>query len=125
LNGDLTARLEAADGLGTVFLYCDPRDRERVGAFTLAAREAGRRVFGREECRKLNPEALAGSPGKKAILVLPSMMGFLERYLGALPVGQRRLLIQERREGERCPMGFPFHDFWEERGVEIVSVSRT
>lgn len=104
---------------GTVFFYCLSRDEKSISAFTRAAEQTGRRLFRREDCRELEPEALAGSPGEKAIFVLPNMMDFLDRYLAACPGGLRHLVIQACREGERCPMGFPFHDFWEERDVDI------
>jgi len=119
---DLTAYLRMASGCGTVFFYCRSKNPAWVGSFAQAARQAGRRLFTKEDCRDLDPAALANSPGKKVIFVLPSMMGFLNQYLDACPSNQRCLLLQARREGELCPMGFPFHDFWEERGVEIVSL---
>jgi len=104
---------------GTVFFYCLSRDEKSVSAFTRAAERTGRRLFRRDDWRELEPEDLAKSSGGKAIFVLPNMMDFLDRYLAACPAGQRHLVIQACREGERCPMGFPFHDFWEERDVDI------
>jgi len=104
---------------GTVFLYCSPTDEKSVSAFAGAAEHTGRRSFSREDCQTLDPAILAGSPGKKAIFAAPSMMDFLDRYLAACPAGQRHLLLCSRKYGDIPHMSRIFHDFWEERDVDI------
>lgn len=105
---------------GTVFLYCASGDDAVASLFADAAERTGRRTLRREDCRALDPAALAGTPGKKLIFTAPSMTDFLDRYLEACPGGQRHLLIHARgaREAVRS-MSFLFHDFWEERQVTI------
>ncbi len=104
---------------GTVFLYCSPKDEKSISAFASAAERTGRRMLGREECQSLEPTALAGSYEKKAILVSPSMIDFLDGYLAACPAGQRHLLLCSRKYGDIPNMSRSFHDFWEERDVDI------
>lgn len=104
---------------GTVFLYCSPTDEKSVSAFAGAAEHTGRRLFSREDCQTLDPAILAGSPGKKAIFAAPSMMDFLDRYLAVCPAGQRHLLLCSRKYGDIPHMSRIFHDFWEERDVDI------
>ena len=105
---------------GTLFVYCALRDEKRVSLFADAAERAGRRVFRREDCRNLDPAALASSSDRKMIFAVPAMMDFLNRYLEACPIGQRHILIHAREAQEAIrSMSFVFHDFWEERHVSI------
>ena len=105
---------------GTVFLYCSFKDKKSISFFTNAVEHTGRQLLRREDCQALDPAALASTSDKNAILVVPSMMDFLDRYLEACPAGQRHLLIHmhEAHEAIRS-MSFVFHDFWEERHVRI------
>lgn len=108
---------------GTVFLYCSLKDEESISFFTSAAEHTGRRLLRREDCQALDPAALASTSDKNAIFAAPSMMDFLDRYLEACPAGQRHLLIHmhEAHEAIRS-MSFVFHDFWEERHVNIENL---
>jgi len=101
----------------TVFFYCSPADEVRVA--TLVRGEGFAEVFTREACRGMDPAALAESPGQKAIFVRPSMMDFLDRYLEACPAGRRHLLLFSPNYGDIPYMSRIFHDFWEERGVDM------
>lgn len=105
---------------GTVFLYYALRDEKSVSLFTDVAERTGRRVFRREDCRNLDPAALADSSDRKMIFAVPAMMDFLDRYLEACPAGQQHLLIYAHEAKEAiCSMSFVFYDFWEERHVSI------
>lgn len=104
---------------GTVFLYCSLEDEESISFFTSAAEHTGRRLR-REDCQALDPAALASTSDKNVIFAAPSMMDFLDRYLGACPAGQRHLLIHAHEAHEAIrSMSFVFHDFWEERNVSM------
>ncbi len=114
---NITETMESTSG--TVFLYCSPKDEKSISAFTGAAEHTGRRIFSREACQSLEPAALAGSREKKALFVSPSMTDFLDEYLAACPAGQRHLLLCSRKYGDIPNMSRIFHDFWEERDVDI------
>jgi len=115
---NIVAKMESTSG--TVFLYCSSKDEKSIHSFTQTAERTGRRLFSREDCQTLEPVALASSHDKKAIFVSPSMMDFLDRYLSACPAGQRHLLIHAHRQKEKIrSMSYLFHDFWEERDVNI------
>ncbi len=114
---NITETMESTSG--TVFLYCSPKDEKSISAFTSAAEHTGRRTLGQEDCEALEPAALASSSEKKAILVSPSMIDFLDEYLAACPAGQRHLLLCSRKYGDIPNMSRIFHDFWEERDVDI------
>lgn len=111
---------------GTVFLYCSPKDEETISRFTSAAEHTGRRLYRREDCQGLDPEALAEQSAQNVIFAAPSMLDFLDRYLEACPAQQRHLLLHAHaaREAIRS-MSFVFHDFWEERHVSIEDLILT
>lgn len=104
---------------GTVFLYCSPKDEKSISFFTSAAEHTGRQILTREDYQTLEPAALASIYEKKAIFVSPSMMDFFDRYLAACPAGQQHLLLCSRQYGDVPNMSRLFHDFWEERDVDM------
>jgi len=104
---------------GTIFFYCCPEEEEQIAAIAHTEGLAGRRLFTRKDCQNWNPVMLADSPRQKAILVRPSMIEFLTRYLEACPAGQQHLLLCSRQYSDLPYMSRIFHDFWEERDITI------
>lgn len=105
---------------GTLFLSCSLKEEQSISFITSAAEHTGRRLFRREDCQTLDPAVLASTSDKKMIFAAPFMMDFLDRYLEACPAGQQHLLIHAHEAHEAIrSMSFLFHDFWEERHVNI------
>ena len=75
----LTAKLRTCGG--TVFWFCCRNDRERIALFHRTAQTAGRRGRdGREVYGNIGAEELAEDFDSNALLVVPEMRDYLERY---------------------------------------------
>lgn len=114
----LTAKLRAWGG--TVFWFCAPDDRERVALFHRTAQAVGR--DGRAACAAIDAEKLAERFDANALLVVPAMRGYLERYLEACPSGARHLLVYSRRNNGPSPINSDFMDLWWGRDVEVWEI---